>query len=117
MLGRWAVEKLGGFDHQFYTNLFELKLRMKGIICGQPGGRQVLTAIILSILILQMNINELYYSVGKNKMYASPGRASTNDLAAYAKVIFDLDSADSHYYNHEWANGKWNHMMDQTHIS
>ena len=29
-LGRWAVEKYGGFNHQFYEKLFELILRMKG---------------------------------------------------------------------------------------
>jgi len=28
-LGRWAVEKFGGFNHQFYERLFELMLRMK----------------------------------------------------------------------------------------
>ena len=29
-LGRWAVEKFGGFNHQFYEKLFELILRLKG---------------------------------------------------------------------------------------
>lgn len=29
-LGRWAVEKYGGFTHAFYARLFELILRMKG---------------------------------------------------------------------------------------
>jgi len=28
-LGRWAVEKFGGFNHQFHEKLFELMLRMK----------------------------------------------------------------------------------------
>ena len=29
-LGRWVVEKYGGFNHQFYEKLFELILRSKG---------------------------------------------------------------------------------------
>jgi hypothetical protein len=28
-LGRWAVEKYGGFNHQFYEKVFELMLRLK----------------------------------------------------------------------------------------
>jgi len=29
-LGRWAVKNYGGFNHQFYENVFELILRLKG---------------------------------------------------------------------------------------
>jgi hypothetical protein len=29
-LGGWAQEKFGGFNHKFYTNVFELILRLKG---------------------------------------------------------------------------------------
>jgi hypothetical protein len=29
-LGRWVVEKYGGFNHEFYEKLFELILRLKG---------------------------------------------------------------------------------------
>lgn len=29
-LGRWAVEKYGGFTHEFYEKVFELLLRLKG---------------------------------------------------------------------------------------
>src|ERR1022692_2808678 len=47
---------------------------------------------------------------------ASQGRASTNDLAARTKALFQADADLSAYYNHTLANGKWNHMMDKTHI-
>ncbi|WP_448702887.1 glycosyl hydrolase 115 family protein [Mucilaginibacter sp. AW1-3] len=63
------------------------------------------------------NLNELYYTVAKNKFYAQQGRAATNGLAEKAKALFDKDAEISAYYNHTLANGKWNHMMDQTHIS
>ncbi len=62
------------------------------------------------------NLNELYVTVGRNHLYARQGRAGTNDLAAKAKYLFDRDAEYSRYYNKTLAGGKWNHMMDQTHI-
>ncbi len=62
------------------------------------------------------NLNELYVTVGKNRLYAQQGRAATNALAEKAKVLFEKDAEISHYYNNVMANGKWRHIMDQTHI-
>ena len=62
-------------------------------------------------------LNELYFVVAKNRLYAEQGRALTNELAQQTQELFDRDSSMSHYYNKLMANGKWNHMMDQTHIS
>jgi hypothetical protein len=61
-------------------------------------------------------LNELYVTVGKNRMYAVQGRASTNDLALRARELFREDEQLSRYYNETLAGGKWNHLMDQTHI-
>jgi hypothetical protein len=63
------------------------------------------------------NLNELHYTVAKNHMYAEQKRAATNDLADKVKELFDRDAELSRYYNEVVADGKWNHMMDQTHIS
>lgn len=63
------------------------------------------------------NLNDLYFTVAKNHWYATQGRSSTNELAIKAEKLFKKDSAISHFYNKEMADGKWNHMMDQTHIS
>ncbi|MBN1996373.1 glycosyl hydrolase 115 family protein [candidate division KSB1 bacterium] len=63
------------------------------------------------------NLNELYLTVAQNRHYAGQGRAITNDLADKARQLFALDSTLSFYYNKQLADGKWNHMMDQTHIS
>ncbi len=46
----------------------------------------------------------------------SKGRASANDLAAQARALFQADADLSANYNHTLADGKWDHMMDQTHI-
>src|SRR6266568_1603468 len=61
-------------------------------------------------------VTELYITAGRNHLYASQGRASANDLAAEARALFQADADLSAYYNHTLAHGKWDHMMDQTHI-
>ncbi len=61
-------------------------------------------------------INELYITAAKNQLYAKQGRAESNDLASKTRALFKADAELSRYYNHEMAKGKWNHMMDQTHI-
>ena len=61
-------------------------------------------------------VNELYITAGKNHLYAAQGRVSTNDLAQKARELFAADAALSDEYNHKLAHGKWDHMMDQTHI-
>ena len=48
-------------------------------------------------------------------LYAAQGRASANDYAAQARA-FQADADWSATYNHTLAGGKWDHMMDQTHI-
>jgi hypothetical protein len=61
-------------------------------------------------------VNELYIDAAKNRLYAAQGRASANDYAARVRDLFQADAALSGYYNHDLAGGKWDHMMDQTHI-
>jgi hypothetical protein len=62
------------------------------------------------------NLNEMYVTAGRNHLYARQGRAATNDLATRVQYLFDRDAEYSRYYNETLAGGKWNHMMDQTHI-
>jgi hypothetical protein len=62
------------------------------------------------------NLNELYVAAAKNHLYAAQGRASANDWADRVRALFETDAKLSAYYNHTLAGGKWDHMMDQTHI-
>jgi hypothetical protein len=62
------------------------------------------------------NLNELYVTAARNKLYAAQGRVAANALAERVKALFEKDSMLSRQYNTEMANGKWDHMMDQTHI-
>ncbi len=61
-------------------------------------------------------VTELYVAAAKNSLYAAQGRAAANDLAAQTRALFQADIDLTNYYNHTMANGKWNQMMDQTHI-
>ena len=45
-------------------------------------------------------VTQLYVTVGKNQLYAKQGRASTNDLAAQARALFQADAELSANYNH-----------------
>jgi len=81
-----------------------------------PDKRDAFFQLVLYPVKACANLNELYVTVGKNHLYAVQGRASTNDLANKARELFRVDEQLSRYYNQTMAAGKWNHMMDQTHI-
>jgi hypothetical protein len=61
-------------------------------------------------------VNALYIAAAKNRLYAGQGRATANNFAARVEELFQADADLSATYNHTLANGKWSHMMDQTHI-
>ena len=61
------------------------------------------------------NLHELYFAVARNRAWAQQGRAATNRLADSARLLFERDAEISKAY-HALGGGKWNHMMDQTHI-
>jgi hypothetical protein len=58
-------------------------------------------------------VNELYFTAGKNELYARQGRAKTNELAEKTEKLFSADTILMGYYNRKYAGGKWNHFMDQ----
>jgi hypothetical protein len=62
------------------------------------------------------NLNELYVAAGKNRLFAAQGRAAANEMALLVARLFDRDQELCRAYNEDLANGKWRHMMDQTHI-
>jgi hypothetical protein len=62
------------------------------------------------------NLNKLCVVTARNRLYAGEGRAATNIMADSAVVLFTRDSLLTHYYNKVLEHGRWDHMMDQTHI-
>ena len=61
-------------------------------------------------------VAEMQIAAGRNLLYARQGRLSANTEANRVRALFKEDQALSDYYNTELANGKWNHLMDQTHL-
>jgi len=61
-------------------------------------------------------VNELYYTAGLNELYARQKRSATNEMAARTRELFSADTSLMGYFNREFAGGKWNHFMDQTHL-
>lgn len=61
------------------------------------------------------NLQAMYTSVAWNYWYAAKHDTEANRQADYAKHFYENDSLISLEY-HRINNGKWNHMMSQTHI-
>ncbi|MBD0368982.1 MAG: glycosyhydrolase, partial [Flavisolibacter sp.] len=61
------------------------------------------------------NLHELYVSVARNRLNAAKNLPEANAYAQQAKQFYINDSLLTQQYHHI-AGGKWNHMMDQTHI-
>ena len=71
--------------------------------------------LVLHPILACANLNAMYVAQGKNSRYASQGRASTNTMASKVNDAFTNDTTITNRY-HAVNAGKWNHMMDQTHI-
>lgn len=82
----------------------------------KPEYKDAYYQLVLFPVLASANLNELYVATAKNHLYAEQGRASANDYAEKVKMLFEKDSLLTNYYHTKVANGKWNHMMSQTHI-
>lgn len=71
--------------------------------------------LVLHPVKAQSILYHLYYNVALNQEAAKIYRSNTNLYADKAKAYFQTDSLLSVEYN-QLNNGKWHHMMDQTHI-
>ena len=72
--------------------------------------------LVLFPVLAGSTVNELYMAAGKNYLYARQGRASTNRYADHVQNLFRADTALMGYFNRVFADGKWNHFMDQAHL-
>ena len=71
--------------------------------------------LVLHPVLALTNLHQLYAAVAKNKFYATENPAKAAHYADEAENFYRKDSLLTIAY-HQIANGKWNHMMDQTHI-
>lgn len=65
---------------------------------------------------MSANLNEMYVAAGKNKFYAERGATIANYYAEKVKDLFNKDAKLTYQFHHNLKDGKWNHMMSQTHI-
>lgn len=66
-------------------------------------------------IIAGRNTQALYIDAGYNQLYASQARSQTNQKADAVEANFEYDEDIRDQY-HGLLNGKWNHMMSQTHL-
>ena len=97
-----------------YNALAQKAQRLSDILL--PDAKDAFYQLVLHPVLACSNLNDLYVTVGLNRLYAKQGRASTNALARKARDLFDKDASITNFYNKIMAAGKWDHMMDQTHI-
>ncbi|HUB51100.1 MAG TPA: glycosyl hydrolase 115 family protein [Terracidiphilus sp.] len=62
------------------------------------------------------NLTEMYIMAAENAADARIGNPGANAAADRVLEMFQKDADLSDEYNHKLLNGKWDHMMDQTHI-
>ena len=62
------------------------------------------------------NLTEMYITAARNAADARIGDPRANVEANQVRAMFARDAELSDQYNHKLENGKWDHMMDQTHI-
>lgn len=72
--------------------------------------------LILHPVRAMANLYDMYYAVAMNEKLAGEKDIRANYWADYADSCFKRDAAYSKDYNLNMAGGKWNHLMDQTHI-
>lgn len=72
--------------------------------------------IVHSPIQMCSNLNEMYVAAQKNRIYGEQGRTSANFFAEKVKELFYKDAEFTKYYHEQLENGKWNHLMSQTHI-
>lgn len=62
------------------------------------------------------NLYEMYYAQAMNLSLAKQKDLQANQWADKVEACFERDSILTHHYHHVMSNGKWNHIMEQTHI-
>ncbi len=82
----------------------------------KPEYKDAFYQLVLFPVLASANLNEMYVAQAKNYLYAEQGNAMANAYAEKVKALFEKDSLLTNYYHTKLSNGKWNHMMTQTHI-
>ncbi|WP_226896050.1 glycosyl hydrolase 115 family protein [Polymorphobacter sp. PAMC 29334] len=82
----------------------------------RPDQRDAFYQLVLYPVRACANLTQMYVAAARNARFAEQARASTKVEADEVRRRFRTDHDLRDTYNHVMAGGKWNHMMDQTHI-
>ncbi|KAL5526415.1 hypothetical protein ACEPAF_8138 [Sanghuangporus sanghuang] len=66
-------------------------------------------------ILASSTLSKMWIAQGLNNLHAAQARLSTNNLADEVERLFERDY-DIELEYHHLLNGKWDHMMDQTHV-
>jgi hypothetical protein len=80
-----------------------------------PSAHDAFFQLVVHPIWAMANLHEMYMDVARNQYYAMFHLKEANEWADQVKRLYDEDSRITSDYHHI-AGGKWNHMMDQTHI-
>lgn len=95
----------------------DLRDRSKAVYKKLPEShKSAFYQLVLSPVEFCSNLNEMYVAAAKNKRYAELGAASANFYADKVKELFLKDEELTRQFHEELEDGKWNHIMSQTHI-
>lgn len=72
--------------------------------------------LILHPVRAMANLYDMYYALAMNSKLAAENDLKANDWADYALACFDRDTAFTQDFHENVSDGKWNHIMRQTHI-
>lgn len=112
----YSLTHYGEFD-RVLNQWHQLKLQAEKVGKSLPAEyKDAYFELVLHPVQAFENLHQLYYAVAMNAKYASEKNILANQWAEKVKQFYINDSLLSVKYNKEIANGKWNHMMDQTHI-
>lgn len=78
--------------------------------------RDTYMQLVLHPVRAMANLYDMYYSVAMNKKMAAEKDLKANYWADCVEKCFALDAEFTKDYNLNVSGGKWNHIMDQTHI-
>jgi len=81
-----------------------------------PDQRDAFFQLVLYPVRACANLTNLCVAAARNARFANQARASTRLEGEEVRRRFHEDARLRDAYNHTMAGGKWNHMMDQTHI-
>lgn len=82
----------------------------------RPDQRDAFYQLVLYPVRACANLMLMYAAAARNARFAEQARASTKAEADEVRRRFEYDHELRNTYNHTLAGGKWNHLMDQTHI-